>query len=59
MEKLTVKAKVKEFEINDPTQPFKDDRLGRKDYAEILTGIVETFVGGAVIVVCAGVFLRH
>lgn len=23
MEKLIVKAKVKEFEINDPTQPFK------------------------------------
>ena len=49
MEKLTVKAKVKEFEIKDPNQPFKDDRLGRKDYAEILTDIVETFVGGAVI----------
>lgn len=49
MEKLIVKAKVKEFEIKDPNQPFKDDRLGRKDYAEILTGIVETFVGGAVI----------
>ena len=49
MEKLIVKAKVKEFEIKDPNQPFKDDRLGRKDYAEILTDIVETFVGGAVI----------
>ncbi len=49
MEKLTVKAKVKEFEINDPTQPFKDDRLGRKEYAEVLTSIIETFVGGAVV----------
>ena len=49
MEKLTVKAKVKEFEINDPTQPFKGDRLGRKEYAEVLTSIVETFVGGAVV----------
>ena len=49
MEKLTVKAKVKEFEIIDPTQPFKDDKLGRKEYAEVLTSIVETFVGGAVI----------
>lgn len=49
MEKQTVKAKVKEFEINDPAQPFKDDKLERKEYAEILTGIVETFVDGAVI----------
>ncbi len=49
MGKLTVKAKVKVFEIKDPTQPFKDDSLGRKEYAEVLTNIVETFVGGAVI----------
>ena len=46
MEKQTVKAKVKEFEINDPDQPFKDDKLGRKEYAEILTGIVETIIDG-------------
>ena len=39
MEKQTVKAKVKDFEIIDPTQPFKDDRLDRKEYAEILTDI--------------------
>lgn len=49
MEKQYIKAKAKEFVIEDPDQPFKDDKLGRKDYAEILTGIVETFVDGAVI----------
>lgn len=49
MEKQFIKAKAKEFVIEDPTQPFKDDKLGRKEYAEILTGIVETFVDGAVI----------
>lgn len=49
MEKQIIKAKAKEFEIEDPDNPFKDDKLGRKEYAEILTGIVETFVGGAVI----------
>lgn len=49
MEKQFIKAKAKEFVIEDPAQPFKDDKLGRKDYAEILTGIVETFVSGAVI----------
>ena len=50
MEKQFIKAKAKEFVIDDPAQPFKDDKLGRKDYAEILTGIVETFVSGAVVV---------
>lgn len=49
MEKQFIKAKAKEFVIDDPAQPFKDDKLGRKDYAEILTGIVETFVSGAVV----------
>lgn len=49
MERQFIKAKAKEFVIEDPAQPFKDDKLGRKDYAEILTGIVETFVSGAVI----------
>lgn len=49
MEKQLVTVKAKEFEIEDPNQPFKDDKLGRKEYAEILTGIVETMVGGAVI----------
>lgn len=49
MEKQLVTVKAKEFEIEDPNQPFKDDKLVRKEYAEILTGIVETMVGGAVI----------
>ncbi len=49
MEKQFIKAKAKEFVVEDPAQPFKDDKLGRKEYAEILTGIVETFVSGAVI----------
>lgn len=49
MEKQFIKAKAKEFVIEDPAQPFRDDKLGRKEYAEILTGIVETFVDGAVI----------
>ena len=49
MEKQFIKAKAKEFVIDDPAQPFKDDKLGRKGYAEILTGIVETFVSGAVV----------
>lgn len=44
-----VKAKVREFEISDPQQPFKDDKLGRKEYAEVLTGVVEAFGDGAVI----------
>lgn len=48
MEKQLVTVKAKEFEI-DSNQPFKDDKLGRKEYAEILTGIVEAMVGGAVI----------
>ena len=49
MEKQIVIVKATEFVIEDPAQPFKDDKLGRKEYAEILTGIVETFVDGAVI----------
>ncbi len=44
-----VKAKVREFEITDPQQPFKDDKLGRKEYAEVLSSVVEAFVDGAVI----------
>ena len=49
MEKQFIKAKVKEFEIEDPKEPFKGDKLDRKEYAEVLSSIVETFVGGAVI----------
>lgn len=44
-----IKAKVREFEITDPQQPFKDDKLGRKEYAEVLTSVVEAFGDGAVI----------
>ena len=49
MEKQIIKAKSKQIEVEDRDQPFKDDKLGRKEYAEILTNIVATFVGGAVI----------
>lgn len=48
MVKRIVKAKVKELEI-PAEEPFKNDKLERKNYAEILTGIVETFEDGAVI----------
>lgn len=48
-EKQFIKAKIREFEIEDPKEPFKDDKLDRKEYAEVLSSIVETFVGGAVI----------
>lgn len=44
-----IKAKNKEFEITDPNDPFKDDKLGRKEYVEVLTDVVESFVGGAVV----------
>ena len=44
-----IKAKVREFEISDTTQPFKDDKLGRKEYAEVLTSVVDVFGDGAVI----------
>lgn len=42
-------AKNKEFEITDPNDPFKDDKLGRKQYAEALTDVVDAYKGGAVI----------
>lgn len=42
-------AKNKEFEITDKEDPFKDDKLGRKQYAEALTDVVEAYRGGAVI----------
>ena len=42
-------AKNKEFEITDRDDPFKDDKLGRKQYAEALTDVVEAYKGGAVI----------
>ena len=44
-----IKAKVREFEITDPQQPFKNDKLGRKEYAKVLTSVVEAFGDGAVI----------
>ena len=44
-----IKARNKEFEITIPEEPFKDDKLGRKEYAEVLTDVVESFVGGAVV----------
>ncbi len=43
-----IKAKVRDFEISDTTQPFKDDKLGRKEYAEVLTSVVEAYGDGAV-----------
>lgn len=42
-------AKNKEFEITDKENPFKDDKLGRQQYAEVLTDVVEAYKGGAVI----------
>ena len=42
-------AKNKEFEIIDPRDPFKDDKLGRKQYAEVLTDVIEAYNGGAVV----------
>lgn len=44
-----IKARNREFEINDPNDPFKDDKLGRKEYAEVLADVVEAYKGGAVI----------
>lgn len=44
-----IKARNKEFEIADPDEPFKDDKLGRKEYAEVLTDVVGLFAGGAVV----------
>ena len=44
-----IKARNREFEINDPNDPFKDDKLGRKEYAEVLTDVVELFADGAVV----------
>ena len=49
MEKQIVKARAKEFIVDDSDHPFKDDKLGRQPYAEILTGVVETLTDGAVI----------
>ena len=49
MEKPIVKARNKVFEIEDPEKPFKDDKLGREEYAKILTSIVGSFTEGAVI----------
>lgn len=42
-------AKNREFEISDPSNPFKDDKLDRKQYAEVLSDVVEAYKGGAVI----------
>lgn len=42
-------AKNKEFEITDKDHPFKDDKLGRQQYAVALTDVVEAYNGGAVI----------
>lgn len=42
-------AKNKEFEITDKDDPFKDDKLGRQQYAVALTDVVEAYNGGAVI----------
>lgn len=36
-------AKNKEFEITDKENPFKDDKLGRKENAEVLTDVVGSF----------------
>ena len=44
-----INAKNKEFEITDKEDPFKDDKLGRKQYAEVLTDVVGAYNGGAVI----------
>jgi hypothetical protein len=44
-----IKAKNKEFEITNPNEPFKDDKLGRKECAEVLTSVVESYGNGAVI----------
>ena len=44
-----INAKNKEFEITDKENPFKDDKLGRQQYVEVLTDVVEAYNGGAVI----------
>ena len=44
-------AKNKEFEITDKENPFKDDKLGRKENAEVLTDVVGSFLKGAVIAI--------
>ncbi len=44
-----INAKNKEFEITDKENPFKDDKLGRQQYAEVLSDVVEAYKGGAVI----------
>lgn len=46
-----INARNREFEITDPNNPFQDDKLGRKQYAEILTDVVEAYNGGAVIAI--------
>ena len=32
-----INAKNKEFEITDKENPFKDDKLGRQQYADVLS----------------------
>lgn len=44
-----INAKNREFEITNPKDPFKDDKLGRKENAEVLTAVAESLGGGAVI----------
>lgn len=43
-----MKARINEIEIEDK-EPFKNDLLDRKQYAEILTSVISHYSGGAVI----------
>lgn len=46
-----IKAKNKEFDITNPDDPFSDDKLGRKENAEVLTSVVGSLREGAVIAI--------
>ena len=48
-----IKAKVMEFEIPD-NDPFKNDKLDRKNYAKALTDMVDLYMEGAVIALNGG-----
>lgn len=40
-----INAKNREFEITDSSDPFKDDKLGRKQYAKVFEEFTVTRFG--------------
>src|SRR3989339_2266062 len=44
-----MKAKHYDIEIDDPKVPFKNCKLGREQYANVLTNVVQTYADGFVL----------